>query len=125
MKQEISNSKPVITRIENKRRELELMKTQIGQQQAPLDILAELYSLTPKEILLNMFLAETGKHLTLRGNAPELSGVFNYITTLEKSPFLESVTMRYVTKRDIGEKKVVDFELTARLSTVTLSGSEK
>lgn len=88
-----------------------------------LNILAELYDLTPLEIALtNIRLKDTGS-FSVRGEASSMSAVFSYIGELEKSPYFKSVKTKYTSKKKVQNQDIVDFELACALEAVSQEGS--
>ncbi len=112
---EIKRIKPLASRIQRERKRLVALNEELGGDSDSLDILAELYQITPKSVLLSTFSLETGKVLILRGEAQELSVVFDYVSILENSPSLENIRVNYATRRRVGQKEVVNFELYCHL----------
>lgn len=113
---EIAINLPLTRQIELKKKRLNAIKKEMSNQGLSLDIIAEVYRLIPHNISLNEFIFEEGDSLTiLRGEAKEMSSIFSLITILEKSPYFKNVKITYATKRAVGEKEVVDFQITCPL----------
>ncbi len=80
------------------------------------NILSELYELTPLEIsLTSIRLKEKNGGFSLRGEASEMSAVFNYVRDLEKSPIFKNVKTKYTSKKKVDNQELVDFEIAASL----------
>ncbi len=113
---EIKANLPLTKQIELKKKRLHAIKREMSRQGLSLDIIAEVYKLIPHNISLNEFIFEEGDSLALlRGEAREMSGIFSLITILERSFYFKNVRVAYATKRVVGEKEVIDFQITCPL----------
>lgn len=90
---------------------------------AGLNVLAELYVLTPLEIALsNIRLRETGD-LSVKGEATSMSAVFTYLGNLEKSDTFKGVKTKYTSKKKVGDQEIVDFEISGVLEKTAEGGA--
>jgi len=96
--------------LEEKKRNLELIRELFSDRTISLDILTELYKIVPAEIDLVSFDFEDGKGLTLRGTSTEMAAVFRFVATLDKSPYFSNSQVKYVRKRT-GAENLTDFEI--------------
>ncbi|MCM8763691.1 MAG: PilN domain-containing protein, partial [Candidatus Omnitrophica bacterium] len=96
--------------LEEKKRNLELIKDLFSDRSISLDILVELYKTVPAEINLVNFDFEDGKGLTLRGTSTEMASVFRFVATLDKSPYFSNSQVKFVRKR-VGSEGLTDFEI--------------
>ena len=110
VKSHLNIMKPVVRKIEDKRIRLGVIRGRLIHKVPNLDILSELFRITPLEVALNMFLISPEAKVILRGQTQELSLAFDYITILEKSDYFGNVKVNYAYKRKIKEKELVDFE---------------
>jgi hypothetical protein len=113
---------PLAKSIELERKALQLIKEEFNSGPSSLNILEELYKITPETIALSSLDLEIGKVAILRGQAQELSQVFDYVTTVESSPYLQNVKVNFANRRKIGEDETVSFEFYCHL---TPSAGEK
>ncbi len=80
-----------------------------------LNVLAEVYRLTPPEIaVINVRLRESGV-FSVKGEATSMATVFAYVGALEKSDFLKEVKARYTSKKKVEGQELVDFEVSGML----------
>jgi Tfp pilus assembly PilM family ATPase len=82
----------------------------------PLDVVREISVVLPDNIVLNgMDYSEQERTVTIRGVSSEMSGVFQFLTTLESTEILEQVKTRNVSKRKVEDREVAEFEMTANI----------
>ena len=110
--------KEISGNIENEAMEVERMRMKIGLIQGRLDakgssvnILDEIYKLTPREIYLTSIDIEEKKEAVLKGRASAMSHVFKFITTLEESPYFENVKTTHTTTKKDKEREFAEFEI--------------
>ena len=103
-----------VSRVESKLKKISYLKSQ-SQARSGLDILAEVFRLSPEDINLALFSYSLDNSLVLKGQARSLSGVFNLVNALEKSPVFKDVQLRHSFERKIQEEKAVDFDILCRL----------
>ncbi len=81
-----------------------------------LDVLQETSEVMPENITLTgLQYNSQDKTVVLRGVSAEMSAVFQFLTTLEGVPHLESVKTRNVTKRKLADREVAEFEMVASI----------
>jgi type IV pilus assembly protein PilM len=80
-----------------------------------LEILTELYNVTPEGLELNDIRFDEQGKFTVRGVAESMSTVFSFVGSMEKSKYFEDVKTKYTSKRKDGMKDVTDFEIAASL----------
>ncbi len=107
---------PLVSKIDSKRKQLELIKEQLNPGSECLQVLSELHRITPGNIFLNSMVLDVGNIVTLRGQAKELSEVFRLNSLLEKSSLFENVKVKYANKRKIKGKEITDFEIHCLIS---------
>lgn len=100
-------------KLEDFEKRLEFMKSYLIKKPASLDIIYGLYQAIPQNLSLNNFSYEEGNQIVLRGQTPELSSVFLFISQLEKYAVFKNfqVKVKYVTKKKTQSGEVVDFEI--------------
>ncbi|MBU0700232.1 type IV pilus assembly protein PilM [bacterium] len=118
LEQRIKKTSEEAIKIEALGKRLLAINTQLRLDGSAMDILYELYRLIPRELSLCELIFEDNRLVVLRGEAEEMSIVFSLITILEDSPCFEDVKINYVTKRKVGEKEVVDFQINCPLVLV-------
>jgi len=113
---EILAMKPKVEKAGRMREDIEIMEDVIQKRPLAIDVVAEIYSLTPKGITFNLMNYESGEALLLRGNAPSLEAVIGFIKTLEESKYFSNVKVKYTSKRDRADRGLTDFEVICILS---------
>ncbi len=94
-------------------REMSVIRQAMSKRPLAIDIVSEICGITPNGVSLSMIDCESGKSVTVRGNAPSLSDAFKYVALLENSPVFEGVKVKYANKRTAENKETADFEITA------------
>jgi Tfp pilus assembly PilM family ATPase len=113
---QIDKINPAASEIQDIKNKIAVINSQSNSEGSCMEILREIHKITPPEIYLNTFLFEEGKMLTIKGTAPTMSLVFNFVPILDKSSFFESVQVRYATQRKMQTEELTDFEITCKLS---------
>ena len=116
IEQKLSVLNPEIDKLSDMQRKLRFVKNQLGQRFLSIEILKELYKITPEGIFLNIFIYERGNQVVLKGISKQMSLVFNYVSILEKSEFLKNAQVRFATKRNIKGEEFTDFEIVCALN---------
>ncbi len=88
-----------------------LVENRLSAKKRSLNILYETYKLTPKEIYFTNISLEEGKRVVLQGRAFAMSNVFEFVTTLENSPFFENVKTTYTTTKKEKNIEYAKFEI--------------
>lgn len=115
----LSELKDRIAKIENDANDVDKMQKRINMVEERLDakaasinLLNEIYKLTPKEIYLNSINIEEKNKTILRGRAAVMSDVFKYVTTLENSDLFDSVNATYTSTKKENNVEYAEFEIT-------------
>lgn len=106
---------PRVSKLEQMRTKINLIRDHLGTSRISLDFLRELYRIIPENIALAAFLYDETKYIVIKGTADTMSDVFDLIPQLENSPYFEKVSSRGVKRRKVGPKEVVDFEIQCSL----------
>ena len=89
--------------------------TLLAQRGTLLTLLEELYQATPETVRLTQFLAEPEGEVRVRGHAPSLKEILDYVTALEETPHLRDMQLRYSTERATRTGQQVEFEIIGRV----------
>ncbi len=81
-----------------------------------IDIIKEIYNITPSAISYNQLQILSGEKIILKGLSPEGGLVNDLQRALVASPFFSNVTLQYATKRRIYNGEVVDFKIICYLA---------
>lgn len=99
------------SRVERMRRDIELIRRRLDAEGATLNLLREIYVLTPSEIYFSDIQVEKKSNVILKGQALAMSHVFRFVTTLEASPLFENVQATRTTSRQHGDEERYEFEI--------------
>lgn len=102
--------------LENDFTKISLIKNYLSGRGYSLEVLTELYSITPLDLQLNDIRFDEQGKLSIRGTAESMSIVFSFVDGLSKSRYFKDVKTKYTTKRKEGAKDVADFEINASLN---------
>jgi len=104
LKKKISGIQKEASAVEKMRLCINLVEGRLDVKMRTMNVLHEIYRLTPKEIHFTNINIEENKQAVLQGRAFAMSNVFEFVTTLESSPYFENVKTTYTTTKK--EKKV-------------------
>lgn len=107
---------PRVTTAKQMTREIAIVKEEVGFRPLAIDVVSEVYRLTPSNLSLTMLDYESQKSLVVRGGAATTGDIFKYVTTLEGSPYFEGVKVKYATKRVASGRETFDFEIGCALT---------
>ena len=113
---ELARIEPQVKTAKKMAKEIEVITSKIAERPLAIDLVSEIFRITPAGVTLTMMEYESRKTVTLRGTAPTLSDVFNYVATLEKSPYFENVKVKYANKRTGQAQNTADFEIICPIS---------
>jgi len=107
-----------IAKVEKDAQEVERMRMctvlvtrRLDAKKRSINVVHEISQLTPKEIYFTNINIEEEKQTILQGNASAMSNVFEFVTTLENSPFFENVKTTYTTTKKDKEGEYAKFEI--------------
>ena len=112
---QLEKIEPAVKRLSRLKENIELVQGQLTFKGSSISIIREVYEILPKGVSLTLFEFEDKNRLLLRGTTKELSGVFNLLPLLEKSPYLGNVKINYATKRTFKNTEFADFEIICTL----------
>jgi len=101
--------------LENDISKVSLIRNYLSTRGYSLEILTELYNVTPEDIELSDIRFDGQGKLTIRGTAESMSTVFSFVDNMEKSKYFKEVKAKYTSKRKEGLKDVTDFEIACLL----------
>ena len=94
---------------------ISLIKSRITADNSAIEVLREIHKVTPQGIYLTNIGFEEGKLVSLRGTSASMSGVFNFVKTLEELTMFKGAKAKYANKRVFQGKDLTDFEITCPL----------
>ncbi len=119
LKEKYASQSQEVSQLQERLNKLNIVKGYLQERMVSLDIIRELYRVTPSQIYLNTISVDEDGSLTMSGISDSLSRVFSYVKTLSDSPMFKNVkTKSTATKKDNG-KDVAAFELNLQLKDST------
>lgn len=91
---------------------LQLLAGERTRVSLPLQVILELYSLTPQNIAINSFVYDSRRTLSFGGEAPSFRTAWEYMDALLKSKVFADVEMRHAAKPQPGKEELVEFKVT-------------
>ncbi len=117
LNQEVRQTQDEANEVEAMKKKIKIIREATRFQNSSLEILSVLHRTVPSEIYLKAVTFEDGSHLILKGVAKKMSGVFGYLSILEKQPNFHHVKTKHVTRSGKrGRNGEVDFEMTCLLT---------
>jgi len=98
---------------------ISLIKNYLLYRGFSLEVLSELYNLTPLELSLDDIRFDSQGRFTIKGTAESMSVVYSFVDDMEKSRYFKAVKIKYTTKRKEKAKDVTDFEIACLLEKET------
>lgn len=113
LQKELAYTEHTVKDIETKEMQLQFIQKRLNPSLTILDVIHELYRLTPQDVYFSLLTLDEADVLTLRGVAS--SGVNSLQKSLAASPLFKNVTLKYATKRKILKGELTDFEITCQI----------
>ena len=111
IKKSVANIEKDALGVEQMRSSINLVKGRLDARKSSINILHEISRLTPKEIYFTNINIEEDKQTVLQGRAAAMSNVFEFVTTLENSPYFENVQTTYTTTKKEKDTEYAKFEI--------------
>src|SRR3990167_5752330 len=111
IRKSIANIEKDASEVEQMRSSISLVKGRLDARKSSINILHEISRLTPKEIYFTNINIEEDKQTVLQGRAAAMSNVFEFVTTLENSPYFENVQTTYTTTKKEKDTEYARFEI--------------
>ncbi len=117
LEERLKDSSPKAEKLETMFSTIKLVRSRLSGNYSAIDIISELYKITPEAIKIAVFDYEYDKKVTIKGASKNMSEAFEYVKILEDSPIFENVKLDYVSEKKDTGKKGADFQLICPLST--------
>ena len=101
--------------LENDFSKVSLIRNYLASRGYSLEILTELYNVTPEDMEISDVRFDAQGRFSIRGTAESMSSVFSFVDNMEKSKYFKEVKTKYTTKRKEGTRDVTDFEIACLL----------
>lgn len=111
LKKNISKIEKTADEVRRMRMRIDLVEKRLDARGTSVNVLNEIYKLTPKEIYYNNVVLEEKKQAVLKGRANAMSDVFRFVTTLENSPYFKNAKTTYTTTKMEEGVEYADFEI--------------
>lgn len=115
LNKELSRLSEDVGRIEKMAKKITYVNSQSGQFSSCLDVFSEVFRVAQEEVSLVSFSYNINKSLVLKGRAKSLSGVFNFVSVLEKSPIFKEAQLRHSFERKVQGESLADFDIICQL----------
>jgi hypothetical protein len=118
LREQFAPQKEQVEKLEVQMNKVKLVRGFIQHRMVSLDVIHELYRITPHSIYLNNIVMDEDGTVTIDGISESMSEVFSYVKSLDDSAmFKEAKTQSTATKKDNG-KDVAAFEIQFKLEDV-------
>jgi len=98
--------------VEKMRNVINLVEKRLDARGSSIEVITEIYKITPKEIHLTDINIDEKRTIVLKGGGSAMSDVFKYVKTLEGSNMFENVRTTYTTtKKDNNNSEFAEFEI--------------
>ncbi len=119
LKEKYAAQKEEVVLLQERLNKLNVVKNYLSGRMVSLDVIHELYRVTPTQIYLNVIALNDDGSLMVSGVSDSMSRVFSYVKALSDSPMFKNVkTKSTATKKDNG-KDVAVFELNLELKDLS------
>jgi Tfp pilus assembly PilM family ATPase len=117
LREQFAPQKAQVEVLQEQMNKAKLVRGYISKRMVSLDIIHELYTITPNTIYLSNITVDDDGTITIDGISDSMSDVFSYVKSLDDSSmFKEAKTKSTSTKKDNG-KDVAAFEIEFKLKT--------
>ena len=115
LQKQISAAEPRVKAINEKKKHLEFMKNYLNPSGSAIDVIRELYNLTPPDVSFSVLYLDENGSFNLQGVSETGTGVNVFQRNLVGCPLFKDVTLQYATKRKIFKGELTDFKITCQL----------
>ncbi|MBU1044997.1 MAG: pilus assembly protein PilM [Candidatus Omnitrophica bacterium] len=102
--------------LEKAMEKMRIVKHYMANRGYSLEVVAAIYDILPKEIMLTNIKMDTEKKLHLKGTARAMSNVFTFVSALEASEYFSNVKTNYTTSRKKDDEDWADFGISCVLA---------
>jgi len=94
---------------------IEFAKDYLALRRLPLIVMYQLQQLVSEDITISFINIDENNNITLRGQTVQLSNVFKFINSIEKSKYFKDVQTKYTRKKKLKDAEITDFEIVFQL----------
>ncbi|MBU1887578.1 MAG: PilN domain-containing protein, partial [Candidatus Omnitrophica bacterium] len=114
LKQEDIEMRKGVEEIERLRMKIRLVEERLGAGDSILNVIDELYRVTPKELYNKSLEIDEERNIVIKGRASAMSEIFNFITTLEESERIANVKTSFTATKEDKEGNYAEFEISCK-----------
>ncbi len=103
--------------LERSMERIRIIKHYLKNRGYALQVIAALYDIVPKNIMLTSIKMDPQRNLNLKGTGRAMSDVFSFVSALETSDYFSNVQTNYTTSRKQGGKDWADFGISCVLES--------
>jgi len=113
----VEETEKKVAQIREQSKRMEVLEEKLAPKVPVLEIISELYDVTPVSVSYRLVQLDEKKALTLQGISENSPDVNNLQQSLVQSPIFDNVTLQYATKRKMFRGvEVTDFKITCQVS---------
>ena len=112
LKEKLSKVGTEANDVEKMRTVINLVEKRLDSRGSSIDIIDEIYRITPMEIYIMDISIDEKQDVTLKGGSAAMSDVFKYVKILEESDIFENVKTAYTTTKKEKDAEFAEFEIT-------------
>ncbi|MFH1062065.1 MAG: pilus assembly protein PilM [Candidatus Omnitrophota bacterium] len=101
--------------LEKAMEKMRIVKHYLANRGYGLEVVAAIYDILPKEVMLTNIKMDTERKLHLKGTARAMSNVFSFVSALEASDYFSNVKTNYTTSRKKDDEDWADFGISCVL----------
>jgi Tfp pilus assembly protein PilN len=90
---------------------MRMVRKYLTERGFPLEVLKELYRITPTYIRYNEIVFNANGDITLSGSAESMSQIYTFVSELERSKFFKDVKTKYTNTQQEANKIIADFKI--------------
>ncbi len=122
LREQYASQKDEVKALQDRMAQTRIVQDYLKGRLLSLDVLNEIYRITPKEVYLNNIAVDEQGMVTIDGIASSMPQVFTYVKTLDDSNLFNNAKRKSSSTKKEGDKDVAAFEITFQLEE---SGKEK
>ena len=112
---QIEATQPKVDSIKDKTHRIQFMRQWLSPNVTAIDVIRELYNLTPPEVFFSSVYLDENGNLILQGASETGAGVSAFQRNLVGSSYFKDVALQYVTKRKVYKGELTDFKITCQV----------
>lgn len=115
LQKKIETTQSRVDAVKEKTKRIDFMQKRLSPKITAIDVIRELYNITPPEVSFSTVSLDENGSLILQGASETGAGVSVFQRNLVGSPFFKDVALQYVTKRKIFKGELTDFKITCQV----------